>query len=97
MQKETILPVSIAAAKLFANQCIGSYSGHMSMIAFNPTLQSIAGAHGVKVHSHPSDTTEKEFATFLRMVADQLSPENAGSMARELAAQDSESPTRDNG
>ena len=81
MQKETILPVSLAAAKLFSNQCIGSYSGHMSMIAFNPTLQSIAAAHGVKVHSHGCETVEEEFAVFLRMVADQLSPANAATHA----------------
>ena len=77
MQKETILPVSLASAKLFVTQCIGSYSGHMSDIAFSPTIRAIADSHGVNTCAWCGNATQEEFAHFLRMIADQISPENA--------------------
>lgn len=67
-----LLPVSEASARLFLHQCIGGYSGHMAEIAFSPTTQSIAEAHGVNVHSWSSPGVDKDFARFLRMVADRL-------------------------
>jgi hypothetical protein len=76
MKKDTILPVSLASAKLFVTQCIGSYSGHMSDIAFSPTIRAIADAHGVNTCAWCGKDTQEEFAHFLRMIADELSPEN---------------------
>ena len=76
MLKETMLPVSRASAKMFLNQCIGDYSGHLSQIAFSPTIRALADAQGVNTCAWCSDATEAEFAQFLRMIADQISPAN---------------------
>ncbi len=62
---------------MFLVQCIGDYSGHMSPIAFSPTIRALADAHGVNTCAWCGNQTEEEFAKFLRMIADELSPENA--------------------
>lgn len=35
------MEINIAMARLFKQQCIGTYSGHMASIPHNPILQSI--------------------------------------------------------
>jgi len=75
MNQEDILPVNLATAKLFVTQCIGGYSGHMAEIAFSPTIRAIIECHGINTTAWDYQDTHNDFATFLRMVADQLSPE----------------------
>lgn len=57
-------------AKLFMDQCIGEYSGHMSMIPYNPTLRSIFTACGID--SCDSKEKQKQFVEVLRKFADSL-------------------------
>ena len=71
-----LLPVNQASANIFLTQCLGEYSGHMSMIAHNPTIRAIVEAHGVSVHNY-AGIGKHEFADFLRAVANQLSPNNS--------------------
>lgn len=66
-----IQPVSKPVAQLFLEQCVGSTSGHMAAIPNSPTIQTIIGCH---VPSQRENIHFKDFAEFLRQVADQLDP-----------------------
>jgi uncharacterized protein YfdQ (DUF2303 family) len=59
--------VSKEMARLFMNQCVGEHSGHMSMIANNPTLRAM-----VMCHIDGNAISENEFAEFLLKAAEQL-------------------------
>lgn len=83
MEEDQIQPVSKAAARLFLTQCIGTYSGHMSAIAFSPTIKAIADAHGVNTNAWDFPSAGREFARFLRQVAAELDPPEAKPSARE--------------
>lgn len=63
------IKVSEAVAKYFYNQVCGLYSGHMALIPNNPVLQGLMEAHGVN--------NPKDFAGFLREVADNLEKDSA--------------------
>ena len=53
-------------AKFFLDQCVGTTDGHMAAIPNNPVLYSLTAAYlGLR-------PKEKEFATFLRELADAL-------------------------
>jgi len=64
------MEVSKGVALFFKDQIVGGYSGHMAVIAHNPTLQGLLFAHGI------SDTDKIKFCEFLRSVADQLDANN---------------------
>jgi len=65
------IEVSKPMAKLFYEQCAGTYGGHMGNVPNNPTLFGLVGAHSSEINnSHAS--TQEEFAEFLRSVADGL-------------------------
>ena len=62
--------VSKEVAEFFYEQCAGEYSGHMSTIPNNPTVQGLLRAHGITNPRHPDSL--KQFAEFCRLVAEQL-------------------------
>lgn len=71
------MEVSAAMARLFLDQCIGTYSGHMAAIPHNPVLASICLANGVDSYKPES------FPSFLRGVANALDPNPRPSQTNE--------------
>lgn len=63
MEKKKV-NVNESVAKVFYDQCMGDYPGHMANIPNNPVLMSICVASGA--------TNKKTFIEFLKQVADQL-------------------------
>jgi hypothetical protein len=61
------MEVSIEMARLFKDQCVGSYSGHMSMISNNPIMQSIF----MSILPRNNHSTE-EFAEILIAIGNKL-------------------------
>lgn len=55
----------MSLAKLFMDQCVGEYSGHMSCIPNNPLFSSIFQAAGYA-------RNKKNFSSILRKMADEL-------------------------
>ena len=64
------MEVSKGTAEFFKQQCIGEFSGHMSMIPNNPTLFGLLQAHGCDRANATTD--DEEFIKFLRACADAL-------------------------
>lgn len=58
-------------AKFFYEQCAGTTSGHMAMVPNNPTLFALISATGDLSDSCYA-TTQTEFASFLREMAEAL-------------------------
>ena len=63
--------VSKSMAKLFYEQCAGTYSGHMADIPNNPMLFGICAAHSETQVSYHS-MTRSEFVEFLQETVKQL-------------------------
>lgn len=65
MENEIVkVNVNSSIAELFYQQCIGSYSGHMSNIPNNPVLNSICLASGANDRA--------SFKEFLKQVAENI-------------------------
>ncbi len=63
--------VSKPMAKLFYEQCAGTYCGQMANLPNSPLLFGLIAAHGGKVDDKYA-STQTEFAEFLRSCADAL-------------------------
>lgn len=70
MTNKTITTPTSALAKLFYDQCVGQYSGHMSAIPNNPLFSSIFYAAGLT-----GTGDKKKFAEILRAFAEDLDNE----------------------
>ena len=66
--KNKEIKVNESIANLFYAQCMGSYSGHMSMIPNKPTLNSICAACSVE--------SESDFKEFLLLLSENLKGSN---------------------
>jgi len=60
--------VSKEMAIFFKDQLVGTYSGHMAAIPNNPVLYGLMAAH-------KADNSNRDFAEFLRQVADKIDPQ----------------------
>ena len=65
------MKISIEIARLFKDQCIGSYSGHMASIPNNPVLQSIFIAISGDTYK-----ASDEFADTIILIGEALKVEN---------------------
>lgn len=66
MSKSTEIKIDILAmAKLFKDQCVGQYGGHMGNIPNNPTIRSVFIACGY----HTGYDTDEQFAEVLQAFA----------------------------
>lgn len=65
----------MSLAKLFHDQCVGSYSGHMSSIPNNPLFSSIFDAAGYSEKAKHPNNAYKVFADILRQFATELEAE----------------------